>query len=154
MIQSLESIIRNHAFFHGLDEQYVQFIASCARNVRFGESQYMFHEGDPAERFYFIREGLVSIELMIPHKGPTTLQTVRDGDVLGWSWLAPPYRWHFDARSLRTTRALDFDGECLRRKCEEDHNLGYEVLKRFTSVVSERLDAARLQLLDLYGSHA
>jgi len=154
MIHSLESIIRNHEFFHGLEEKYIVFIAGCARNVRFEENQYIFHEGDPAERFYFIREGLVSIELMIPHKGASTLHTVRDGEVLGWSWLAPPYRWHFDARTLRSTHALDFDGECLRRKCEEDHHLGYEVLKRFANVVSERLDAARLQLLDLYGGHA
>lgn len=154
MIHSLESIIRDHAFFQGLGEKHIEFITGCARNARFEEYQYIFHEGDPAERFYFIREGLVSIELTIPHRGPTTLQTVRDGDVLGWSWLTPPYRWHFDARTLRPTHVLDFDGECLRQKCEKDHDLGYEVLKRFASVVTERLDAARLQLLDLYGSHA
>lgn len=154
MIESLEPIIRNHIFFHGLEDRHIQFITSCARNVRFEENQIIFREGDPAERFYFIREGLVSVELTIPHKGSTTLQTVRDGDVLGWSWLTPPYRWHFDARALRPTRALDFDGECLRQKCEKDHDLGYEVLKRFANVVSERLDAARLQLLDLYGINA
>ncbi|HUJ33422.1 MAG TPA: cyclic nucleotide-binding domain-containing protein [Candidatus Acidoferrum sp.] len=154
MIQSLEPIIRQHTFFKGLDERYIQFIVSCARNVRFDERQYIFREGDPAERFYFIREGLVSVELMVPHKGPTTLQTVGEGDVLGWSWLAPPYRWHFDARTLQKTMALDFDGKCLREKCEEDHDLGYEILKRFANVVTERLDAARLQLLDLYGIHA
>jgi len=154
MIHSLDSVIREHSFFRGLDEKYIQFIVGCARNVKFEEDQFIFSEGDPAERFYFIRDGLVSIELVIPNKGPTTLQTLSDGDMLGWSWLTPPYRWHFGARALRRTRALDFDGKCLREKCEEDHDLGYEILKRFASVVTERLDSARLQLLDVYGVHA
>lgn len=154
MIHTLDSVIREHSFFRGLDERYIEFITGCARNVRFEAGHYIFREGDPADRFYFVREGLVSIEVMVPQRGPATVQTVGEGDVLGWSWLAPPYRWHFDARALRETRALDFDGKCLRTKCDEDHDLGYEIMKRFTNVVSERLDAARLQLLDLYGTHA
>jgi len=154
MIQSLESVIRQHPFFRGLEERHIQFIVGCAKNVRFDQNQYIFREGDAADQFYFIREGLVSVELMVPQKGPATVQTVGEGDVLGWSWLAPPYRWHFDARALHKIHALDFDGKCLRAKCEEDHDLGYEILKRFANVVTERLDATRLQLLDLYGAHA
>ena len=92
------------------------------------------------------------MELMIPQRGFATLQTVSEGEVLGWSWLLPPYRWRFGARTLQPTRALAFDGKCLRGKCEEDHDLGYELLKRFTNVVTERLEATRLQLLDLYGA--
>lgn len=151
MIHSLDSIIREHTFFRGLDERYIEFITGCAKNIRFEPGQYIFREGDPADQFYFIREGLVSVEITVPERGPATVQTIGEGDVLGWSWLAPPYRWHFDARALRETRALDFDGKCLRTKCDEDHDLGYEIMKRFTNVVSERLDATRLQLLDLYG---
>ena len=90
----------------------------------------------------------------MPNKGPAVVQTVGEGDILGWSWLTFPYRWHFDARALRPTRALSFDGKCLREKCEEDHDLGYEILKRFANVVTERLEATRLQLLDIYGAHA
>ncbi len=78
-------------------------------------------------------------------------QTVAEGDVLGWSWLFPPYRWVFDAQALELTRALVFDGTCLRGKCEDDHNLGYELMKRFAHVVVQRLQATRLQLLDVYG---
>jgi CRP/FNR family transcriptional regulator, cyclic AMP receptor protein len=152
MIHALDSVIRGHSFFRGLDERHIEFITGCAKNARFEAGQYIFREGDPADQFYFIREGLVSIEIMVPQKGPATLQTVAEGDVLGWSWLAPPYRWRFDARALRETRALDFDGKCLRAKCDEDHDLGYEIMKRFTNVVSDRLDATRLQLLDLYGT--
>jgi CRP/FNR family transcriptional regulator, cyclic AMP receptor protein len=153
MIRSLDSIIRQHSFFKGLEERHIQFIVGCAKNVRFDSDQYIFHEGDSADQFFFILEGLVSVELNIPAKGPTTVQTVGEGDVFGWSWLAPPYRWHFDARTLRKTHALAFDGKCLRAKCEEDHDLGYEILKRFSNVAVERLDATRLQLLDFYGEH-
>lgn len=152
MIQTLEGIVSEHPFFKGLEERQIQLIVGCAKNVRFDEGEVVFHEGDPADQFYFIREGLVAVELMIPQRGFTTLQTVGEGDVLGWSWLLAPYRWRFGARTLQPTRALAFDGKCLRGKCEEDHDLGYELLKRFTNVVTERLEATRLQLLDLYGA--
>ncbi len=150
MIQTLDSVIREHAFFKDLEEHHIQFIAGCATNVRFQEDQFIFREGDDADHFYFVREGLVSIELLVPRRGAVTVQTVGPGDVLGWSWLAPPYRWHFDGRAKCPTRALAFDGKCLRAKCEEDHDLGYEMLKRFYNMAFERLDATRLQLLDIY----
>ena len=152
MIQTLEGIVSEHPFFTGLEERHIQLIVGCAKNVRFDEGEIVFHEGDPADQFYFIREGLVAVELMIPQRGFATLQTVSEGEVLGWSWLLAPYRWRFGARTLQPTRALAFDGKCLRGKCEEDHDLGYELLKRFTNVVTERLEATRLQLLDLYGA--
>ena len=152
MVQTLEGIVGQHPFFKGMEDRHVQLIAGCAKNVRFDEGEIIFREGDPADQFYFIREGLVAVELMIPQRGFTTLQTVGEGEVLGWSWLLAPYRWRFGARTLQPTRALAFDGKCLRGKCEEDHDLGYEMLKRFTNVVTERLEATRLQLLDLYGA--
>jgi CRP/FNR family transcriptional regulator, cyclic AMP receptor protein len=152
MIENLERIIAEHSFFRGMEERHIRFIAGCAKNVRFAEEQFMFREGDPAVDFYFIREGMVAIELMVPHRGRTIVQTVAAGEIVGWSWLVAPYRWHFDGRALLPTRALAFDGKCLLAKCEEDHDLGYEILKRFAHVVSERLEVTRLQLLDLYGT--
>ena len=154
MIESLEPIIEGHLFFKGLEKRHIKFIAGCAKNVRFAEATVIFREGDPADQFYLIREGLVAVELMIPNRGFTTVQTIGDGDILGWSWLLPPYRCRFGARTVRPTRALAFDGKCLRGKCDEDHDLGYEVLRRFAGVTAERLEATRLQLLDLYGAPA
>jgi CRP/FNR family cyclic AMP-dependent transcriptional regulator len=151
---TLEPIIRQHPFFAGFNDKHIKVITGCAKNVRFDEGHHLFHEGDPADQFYLIREGAVAVDVMTPQKGFVTVQTVGEGDVLGWSWLFPPHRWHFDGRIIRPTRALAFDGKCLRTKCEEDHHLGYEVLKRFTRLVVERLEATRLQLLDLYGAHA
>ena len=151
MIQALGSLISEHPFFHGLGEPYVKLIAGCAKNVRFDEGKVLFRQGGPAEHFYLVREGLVAVELMIPHRGSSTVLTAGSGDVVGWSWLFPPYVWHFDARALQTTRALAFDGKCLRSKCEQDHDLGYELLMRFTRMITQRLETTKLQLMDLYG---
>jgi CRP/FNR family transcriptional regulator, cyclic AMP receptor protein len=154
MHQTLEVIIREHPFFKGMGDRYIQFITGCAKNACFDAGDVIFREGDPADHFYLIREGLVAVELMIPNRGFTTVQTISDGDILGWSWLLPPYRSRFGARTVRPTRVLEFDGKCLRSKCDEDHDLGYEVLKRFAGVAAERLQATRLQLLDLYAAPA
>jgi CRP/FNR family cyclic AMP-dependent transcriptional regulator len=152
MIHTVEPILRGNPFFEGMEEKHVESIAGCARSVLFEQGQVIFHEGDPADQFYLIREGLVSIQFMIPHRGLTTVESVGEGDVLGWSWLFPPYRWHFDARVQQSTYALAFDAKRLRSMCEEDHDLGYEVFRRFMQVVTERLEATRLQLLDVYDS--
>ena len=151
MMHSLEPIIREHPFFQGLEDSYIQLIVECAKNMRFDEGKVLFRQGEPADHFYLIREGLVAVELMIPQHGFTTVQTAGGGEVLGWSWLFPPYRWYFDARALEPTRALAFDGKCLRTKCEEDHDLGYEFFKRFARIMTQRLEAKKLQLLDMYG---
>jgi CRP/FNR family transcriptional regulator, cyclic AMP receptor protein len=154
MIETLERIIGEHPFFGGMEERHIELVSGCAKNVRFEKGQVILREGDEANEFYFIREGLVDVELIVPCKGFTRVQTVGEGDVLGWSWLVPPYQWRFGARACQPTRALAFDGKCLRTKCEEDHDLGYQLLKRFAHIVTERLDATRLQLLDLYSIKA
>ena len=151
--QALDVILAQHPFFKGLDQQKLQFIAGCALNVRFDEGKFLFREGEDANTFYVIRAGKVAIEIFSPKRGALTIQTLGEGDVLGWSWLFPPYRWHFDAKALELTRAISLDGKCLRDKCEEDHDLGYELMKRFSDVMIQRLQATRLQVLDLYAEN-
>jgi CRP/FNR family cyclic AMP-dependent transcriptional regulator len=150
MIHTLESVIKDHPFFEGLAGQHLQFIAGCARNVRFAEGNTIFVEGDPADEFYFIQKGSVSIELTVPGLDRKSVLTVGPGEILGWSWVSPPYHWHFNGRALEPTSAIAFDAQCLRSKCELDHDLGYEMLKRFATVIVERLDATQIQLLDVY----
>jgi CRP/FNR family cyclic AMP-dependent transcriptional regulator len=150
-LETLEPIIRQHPFLQGLEPQYLKLIVGCASNMRFKADQFLFHEGEEANQFYMIREGKVALEIPAAPRS-IVIQTVREGDVLGWSWLVPPYRWRFDARALDPTRAIALDGKCLRTKSEEDHNLGYELMKRFSNVMVERLEATRLQLLDVYGT--
>ena len=151
-METLEPIIRQHPFLQGLEPQYLKLIVGCASNVRFKAGQSLFREGEEANQFYMIRQGKVALQISAPPRTVITLQTVREGDILGWSWLVPPYRWRFDARALDATRAIALDGKCLRAKSEEDHNFGYEMMKRFSNVMVERLEATRLQLLDVYGS--
>ena len=145
-------LMKGHGFTAGLDEDALALVAGCARNVRFNAGEYIFREGEDADRFYLIRHGQVALEMAIPGKGRTVIRTLKDDDELGVSWLIPPYRWSFDARAVTLTRAIGFDAACLRAKCDEDHDLGYALMMRFTPRVWERLRAARLQLADVYGT--
>jgi len=151
-METLEPILMEHPFLKGMDRAHLDLIVGCASNVRYDAEAMLFREGDEAVEFYVIRSGKVAIEMHIPGRGPVEIQTLSDGDILGWSWLFPPYRWHFDARAVELTRAIALDGKCLRTKCEADHNLGYELLKRFSNILEQRLQAMRLQLLDMYSS--
>ena len=98
---------------------HLELIAGCGQNTGFEAGEYLFREGDQADTFYLVRHGRVQLETFVPGRGAVTIQTVDEGDVVGWSWLFPPYRWHFDARALDLVRAVAFDGACLRGKCDE-----------------------------------
>jgi len=151
-METLERFVAEHPFFKGLEDRYIQLVAGCASNVRFEAAHLLFREGEEANTFYIIRTGKVALEVNAVERGALIIDTIDPGEVLGWSWFVAPYRWHFDARAIELTRAIALDGNCLRTKCEADHHLGYELLKRVAAVMEQRLQAARLQLLDLYGS--
>jgi len=151
-METLEPILAKHPFLKGLEPRHLKILVGCASNVRFNAGQFLFHEDEEANEFYMIRGGKVAVQIQGAERGPITVQTIGEGDVLGWSWLIPPYRWRFDAKALELTRAIALDGKCLRTKSEDDHDLGYELLKRFAGIIVERLEAARLQLLDVYKS--
>jgi CRP-like cAMP-binding protein len=151
-MKTLDAEVAESPVFHGLPEAHLELIAGCGRNTGFEAGEYLFREGDQADTFYLLRHGRVMLETFVPGRGALTVQTVDNGDVVGWSWLFPPYRWHFDARALDPVRVVAFDGACLRRKCNDDHSLGYELLRRFSPVMLERLQATRMQLLDVYGN--
>ena len=153
-METLQPIIAAHPFFNDLPADQLELVAGCARNVRFQQGAYLFHEGDEANAFYLLRHGKVALQVFVPQQGALTVETLEAGEVLGWSWLFPPYRWQFDAQAIDLTRAIAFDGECLRAKCEADHDLGFQLMKRFAQVMTLRLQATRLRLLDMYGTHA
>ena len=146
------NVLAEHPFFVGMSPEHMSALVGCAANVKFEPGEMLFREGDPAERFYVIRYGRVSLETHAPGRDHLAIETVDAGDVLGWSWLFPPYRCHFDARARTLVRALALDGVCLRGKCERDPAMGYELMRRFAQVVISRLEATQLQLLDLYAS--
>jgi CRP/FNR family transcriptional regulator, cyclic AMP receptor protein len=112
---------------------------------------HLLREGQPADRFYIIRHGVVALEIEAPGQGPLVIQTLHDGEVLGWSWLFAPHRWAMDGRTVEPCSVVTFDGACLRGKCEADHELGFQLMSRFAQNVIERLQTTRLQLIDVYG---
>ncbi len=153
-MEGLERIVREHPFFTGLDEGFCALVCGCAKNVRFEAGQYLFHEGQPVDYLYLLRHGRVGLEVTAPGRGTVTFRTLVAGEVVGVSWLIPPYRSSFDAKALERTRAIAMDATCLRRKCEDDHDLGYELMKRFVPILVERLHGTQLQILDVYGTGA
>ncbi len=149
-MKTLEPLIAEHPFFQGLEPRFLELVSGCAANVRYEPGRYLFREGDASNKFYVIREGCVALEIAAPGRGKVTIETRTAGDIVSWSWLIPPYQHHFSAHVMERTRAFEFDAACLRRKSEEDHDFGYEMLKRFSTLIVQSMQATRLQLLDVY----
>jgi CRP-like cAMP-binding protein len=149
-MEGLERIVLAHPFFAGFEAELGEVVAGCARNLRFDPEQYLFHEGDPANEFFLIRHGTVALEILPPGRPAIVFATEHEGDIVGTSWMMPPYRWRFDARAASLVRAIGIDARCLRDKCEADHHLGYEMMKRMLPTIAQRLDEARLQMIDVY----
>jgi signal-transduction protein with cAMP-binding, CBS, and nucleotidyltransferase domain len=144
----LDELLNAHPFFANMDQRILDELAGCARNERFDDGDVVFSEGGFADRLFIIRHGQVAVQVAVPGRGPVVLETLHADDILGWSWLVPPYRWTFDARAVGLLRAVSLDAVCLRAKMETDSELGYHLLNRFVPIMGERLRAARLQLLD------
>jgi CRP-like cAMP-binding protein len=149
-METLEPILAAHPFFKGLDPVYLKLVTGCASNARFDAGTTIFREGEDATQFYIVRQGKVALDVLAPGHGPVVVETVEEGEVLGWSWLFAPYMWRFNARAVEMTRTIALDGKCLRDKCENDPAFGYEMMKRVANVMQDRLSALTLQLMDVY----
>ena len=150
-VEGLDKLLAEHPFFKGMDEASRKTLAGCARNERFAAGEYIAHEGKPAERFYFIRSGIVALEFHVPENDGLILETLHDGEVFGWSWMVEPYLWTYDIRAVELTRVFSLDATCLRKKLKKDNALGFELYSRFVPVMAKRLSSARQQLTDMYG---
>ena len=151
MPQQLDELLAHVPFFAGMGETETALIAGCGSNVHFDVGETIFRQGDPADAFFVVRHGTVAVGNFVPPRGDLVIETLESGDLLGWSWLFPPYRSHFDARALTAVRATQFDGACLREKCAADTAFGYDLMSRFAQLLIERLQWTRLRLLDIYG---
>jgi len=142
--------LTRHPFLRGLSDEHVGLLAGVAEQVRVPATERLFEEGDVADRFWLINAGRVSLELFVPGKGHLVVETLGMGDVLGWSWLFPPYRWRFGAVARGRLDAVEFDGRAVRRMCADDKALGYDLTNRFLAVVLHRLQATRMRLMEMY----
>ena len=152
-METLEPIVSGLPFFRGMKPEHIQIITSHAANARYEAGDFLGRSGAPADRFWLIRQGRLALEIHAPGRGSLTVQTLSEDEVVGWSWLVPPYQLRFDIHAVTSTRVLVFDGKCLRGKFANDPELGYELLQRFSQVILRRLEAMSIQLLDLYGDH-
>jgi CRP-like cAMP-binding protein len=150
-MKTIEELLGDAPALEALAPEHRGVIAGCGHNRVFASGEYLMREGEPADVFYVIREGSAALETFVPQRGAETLQTLEGGELVGWSWLVPPYRVAFDVRATSTVHALAFDGACLRAKSDQDPALGYDLLRLFAAVIVERLQRTRLQLLDVYG---
>jgi len=145
-----QRVLKATQLFSDLSDYHIATISECANHMRFNAKDKIYAEGDPADRFMIVQEGRVAIDMETPHRGVLTVHTVSPGEVLGWSWLFPPHEWHYNARAVHHTKAIALDADCLRARIERDAELGYELMKRFSAIMLNRLEATRMQLMDIY----
>lgn len=150
-MKTIHDLLAEHPFFNDLAPSYFELIVGCGSNKVYKTDSYVFREGDNADRFFVIRRGRVRLQITHSSRGSITIATIGPGEVFSWSWLFPPYQWYFDARVIEEVHAVVLDGVCLREKIETDSKLGYELMRRFAQIIRKRLQATRLQLLDIYG---
>jgi CRP-like cAMP-binding protein len=151
--RDLISHLRSHPFFKGLNDKHLAALEDCAMTTSFAAGEKIFVEGDVANRFYLIESGEVLLSAETAPHEHVGVQTLQAGDVLGWSWLFPPYYWHFSAEARTPVTAIFLYGTRLRDRCEEDPALGYELMKRVSEIVIRRLQKTRQELLALKKTH-
>jgi CRP-like cAMP-binding protein len=151
--QALYALIAQHPFFMGMIPRHLQQLAEAAIQLQFEEGENIFAEGSPANRFYLILKGKVVLEAEMADRTMIAVQTLGPGDDLGWSWLFPPYSMHFSARALEPTTTIFFYGTRLREQCEEDHELGYQLMKRIAEVATKCLHATQAKLMEYIDKH-
>ena len=152
MTGTVAARISAHPFFAALTDEQRAALAEDGAAVMFTAGERLFDEGGIADRFWLIEDGSIALDMRVPGRGDQIVETLAAGTVLGWSWLHPPYRWHFGAVARLATTAIEFDAPSVRRRCDADPAFGYAALRSFTPVITERLQATRLRLLDLYAT--
>jgi CRP/FNR family transcriptional regulator, cyclic AMP receptor protein len=152
MTGTVAARISAHPFFASLTDTQLAALAEDGTAVTFMAGERVFGEGGVADRFWLIEQGGIALDMRVPGRGDQIVETLGAGTVLGWSWLNPPYRWHFGAMARLATTAIAFDASSVRRRCDADPAFGYAALRSFTPVIIERLQATRLRLLDLYAA--
>ena len=146
--QHIETLVKVHPFLAEMSTHHIEVLGSCASQKQFAEGEVVFRAGQPANGFYLIESGSVAIEGSVFEHGAISTDVLSAGEPLGWSWLFPPYLWHYDARAIKPTIALFFDSTVVHQACKEDLTLGHELFKRMSEVMVRRLQASRAKLIE------
>ncbi|MBF2054492.1 MAG: cyclic nucleotide-binding domain-containing protein [Candidatus Sericytochromatia bacterium] len=144
--------IQTQRYLKDLDPRFLDVLLGCADEIYCEAGDCLFQLGGKAEAFYLLKQGVIALEIHSAQRGTITIQTLRSGDLVGWSWLFPPHKWHFDAHVLETAELIRFDARAFLAACEADHEMGYQMQQRFARIMLDRLQFTRLQLLDIYGT--
>jgi CRP/FNR family transcriptional regulator, cyclic AMP receptor protein len=150
-MDTMEPILAAHPFFKSLEARYLKVILECASREQFAPGQMLCRDEEEARKFYLIYHGQVAVEIYRARRGPVTIQTLGEGEALGWLWFDQPYHWHLDARARVLTRVISLEVSCLLQKCAQDHELGYELMRRYAHHLAVQFRATKLQLADFYG---
>jgi CRP-like cAMP-binding protein len=145
---TIQQQIAEQQFLVGMKSEFTKFLADHAQRRSLDRDEILFRYDTEAEHFHLVVSGKIAIEVAAIEGPPLELQELGPGAILGWSWLIPPYRWHFQARAKDTSEIIEFDGQAVRDRCESDAEFGYEILKRFSALMSERLSSAREQMME------
>ncbi|MCG3203684.1 MAG: hypothetical protein KCHDKBKB_00356 [Elusimicrobia bacterium] len=151
LTQKKKALLPQVEFFKELTPRLMDVLLNNAFEINFQSGQFIFHRDEAADHFYIVLRGSVAVGIYPDRHGPHKIQTLHDGDLLGWSWIVPPYQWRFDAMAQVPTRLLAMEGKRIRQECEKDHELGHEIFKKVAYALAGRLEGARFQLLDVYG---
>ena len=146
--ESVAKYLSKQEFFSGLEPEYIEFMDACASERHLDQGAVLFHHGERAERFYLVRSGRITIEIPAIQGPSLEVQNLGPHQILGWSWLISPYKWSFQARAQQPTDLIEFDGKAVLDRCEKEPRFGYAVLKRFSSLMSERLEASRRKMME------
>ena len=139
--------LATHPFLHGMREDHLAVLVLTATEVTFPAGHRMFEDRGNARRFWLIESGRVKLDLQIPGEGPAVIEHVGMGELLGWSWLFPPYQWAFGAVAVTPVKAFEFDAVEVRARCASNPELGYELTQRMAQMLAHRLRTARIRLL-------
>jgi CRP-like cAMP-binding protein len=149
MTEATAAALAVHPFFHGMPGDQLAVLARAARDVKFPARHRLFEDGGHASRFWLIQSGCVALDLNVPGQGPTRIETIGIGELLGWSWLFPPFTWTFGAVAMGPVEAFEFDGRAVRASCAADPALGHELTQRLVRVIANRLQATRIRLISV-----
>lgn len=150
MTEQEASVLAAQPFLRGMPPAQVRALAGLCEHVTVAAGRRLFEEGAPADRFWIIDAGQVTLDASVPGRGRVVIETLGRSDVIGLSWMQPPYQWRFGAVATQPTQAFAFDARAVRNACDADPVLGYELSRRFSGVVVRRLQATRARLIDAW----